>query len=745
MKFKNFQTVMAAGALIGLTSQAQAQDDLSLQALFDLTSSVASKMEQPIQDAPGIVTVYTQKDLRRLGYWNLADLANITPGYSSYSLFGERVFETRGQKAGSFNNNKHLVLVDGIPVNHVKANKAPSENELPLAFAKRVEFLKGPASALYGVGAFYGVINIVPEEMDKEGTKTDAFYSMANLDNEQRFMANATGKNASGVYRLNAGYYTKDASQSTVRNKWWSGDKIVSKSDTGWDADAVNNHKFWDDQKSTFMSASHKFTDGALQGLGLGIIYTNKQGGLGDFWMGPHSSEYNELEWESIIPYIKFNKDLTSELSLNSFVKATRSTEKGFVGGWNGFSENGGLWNGGNIVTIAVDDSTGDTTITSSKGSFASSLYDHKVQNYEANLEFGYKVRETGNLTLGFNFDSRQYLGGENGSVAYYVLTDSLNQDGDNGTRQKFSPFYFNAPDNIQTRPALTLSTYAQYADRLPVLEGMLLTAGVRFDRGSYDDQSFQQLSPRAALVQKITPELNFKLLYGSALRAPNVKEYQINAEASRTLKGTGTGVPEIEAETINSFETGLTFVNSNIVSSLSGFYNITTNPLDGIQVEYKDAGGVTKNVNAFGNKDGEIKAYGVEADVQYAFTADNRIFVNGSYSKATDDDDNTLVDVPVAKVAGGASALIPYINLNSTGVVRYIDEYRGGLKFPNTDGYMIIDMYFTRALTSNLDLTFKVDNLLEEDAYLPWLGWGVTEHTPMPGRTLTFGVNAKF
>jgi hypothetical protein len=40
-------------------------------------------------------------------------------------------------------------------------NLGDDEEVLPLLFAKQVEFLRGPASALYGVGAFSGVINVV--------------------------------------------------------------------------------------------------------------------------------------------------------------------------------------------------------------------------------------------------------------------------------------------------------------------------------------------------------------------------------------------------------------------------------------------------------------------------------------------------------------------------------------------------------------------------------------------------------
>ena len=114
--------------------------------LMAIRVTVASKSEESILDVPANVTVYSAQDIKALGYYTLADLANITAGYSSYTIYGEKVFETRGQKAGSFNNNKHLLLIDGIPVSHARANSLRAEEELPLLFARQVEFLRAPAA-----------------------------------------------------------------------------------------------------------------------------------------------------------------------------------------------------------------------------------------------------------------------------------------------------------------------------------------------------------------------------------------------------------------------------------------------------------------------------------------------------------------------------------------------------------------------------------------------------------------------
>lgn len=143
---------VASTFAVGALAQETDIFELSLEQLINMPVAVASTSTKSQADAPASVSVYDQVHLQQLNRYSLSELAQVTPGFAAYEIYGERVFSTRGQKAGSFENNKHLVLVDGIPVNHARANKAPTAYELPLLFATRVEFMRGPDSALHGVG-----------------------------------------------------------------------------------------------------------------------------------------------------------------------------------------------------------------------------------------------------------------------------------------------------------------------------------------------------------------------------------------------------------------------------------------------------------------------------------------------------------------------------------------------------------------------------------------------------------------
>lgn len=329
---------------------------LSLESLLNIKVTTASKQNESIFEAPGIITTWTNKDIKLLGYYNLADLANITPGWSSYTDIGENTFVTRGQKASGFDNNRHLVLLDGIPINHARADTAHADNQLPLYFADKIEFLRGPASALYGVSAFYGVINIHPlERKNKIGSETEFQLSVGNENAARRVMGNYLSSSENGHGGVRLAYYTRDASADYV----------------GLVQD--NSHLNYDDQQSRFAYGSWAWTDGALAGIKLGAIHLNKQGGLGNFW-ADYSDERNEIEWNTDILYAKYQSAITQNVSVNSYLKYNQSSEAAT------YYDNSGL---------------------------LQSRYDYPFQNYEGQLEFAWALKENQDLIFGLNQDRR--------------------------------------------------------------------------------------------------------------------------------------------------------------------------------------------------------------------------------------------------------------------------------------------------------------------------------------------------
>ena len=76
--------------------------------------SVASRYAQTVREAPAIVTVISDREIRERGFQNLADVLRSVPGiYLSVSPEGRSLAWFRG--VVSPDNNKFLLLVDGVP------------------------------------------------------------------------------------------------------------------------------------------------------------------------------------------------------------------------------------------------------------------------------------------------------------------------------------------------------------------------------------------------------------------------------------------------------------------------------------------------------------------------------------------------------------------------------------------------------------------------------------------------------
>ena len=127
--------------------------------------TVASRYSQTLQEAPSIVSVITEKDIRSMGYRNLTDVLRNIPGvYISVSKESRSLAWFRG--VTSSDNNKILLLVDGVPWYDGVYTHAWIDDVIPLFHVKQIEIVKGPGSAVYGTNAFSGVVNIVTKKAE---------------------------------------------------------------------------------------------------------------------------------------------------------------------------------------------------------------------------------------------------------------------------------------------------------------------------------------------------------------------------------------------------------------------------------------------------------------------------------------------------------------------------------------------------------------------------------------------------
>ncbi len=151
---------------VDIVADGQTRVDVDLVPLEEVTA--ASRVTESVEDAPSSVTIISGRELRAMGYPTIADAVQgvrgvFTTDDKSYATIGFRGFSIPGDYGDHV-----LVLVDGQPTNddYVGSSYVGYDARADIADVQRIEIVRGPGSALYGTGAFFGVINLVTRDRD---------------------------------------------------------------------------------------------------------------------------------------------------------------------------------------------------------------------------------------------------------------------------------------------------------------------------------------------------------------------------------------------------------------------------------------------------------------------------------------------------------------------------------------------------------------------------------------------------
>ena len=129
-----------------------------LQAVKVTSSTLTAKN---LKSVPSSITVFNRDQIRNLGADYLFEVLNYVPGFQAYRQ-GEGstqyFFSARGHRS-STKSREVLILIDGVRLNR-EFDNASAVPMLALHNVEKIEFIRGPGSALYGSNAFLGVIDI---------------------------------------------------------------------------------------------------------------------------------------------------------------------------------------------------------------------------------------------------------------------------------------------------------------------------------------------------------------------------------------------------------------------------------------------------------------------------------------------------------------------------------------------------------------------------------------------------------
>ena len=124
---------------------------------IDITD-IATKIGMDADLVPGMVTVLNGEELERRGIRTVAEAMQLIPGMETSA---DPIVRGIGK---SFSSGKIKMLLNSTPLNATMDGGVIPIYYIPVEQIERIEFIRGPGSALYGNWAYLGVMNVVTRE-----------------------------------------------------------------------------------------------------------------------------------------------------------------------------------------------------------------------------------------------------------------------------------------------------------------------------------------------------------------------------------------------------------------------------------------------------------------------------------------------------------------------------------------------------------------------------------------------------
>ena len=463
--------VFASLFILPATIYAQDETDLfslSLAELMQLEVTGSTLTPQALNTVPSAVTVFNQAQIARLGLDTLNELMNLVPGFQSYRAAQsshQEHYSSRGRRIGS-SASEVLLVMDGQRLNSSRSGGAAIViQRIPLKNIERVEFIRGPGSAIYGSSAMLGVVNIVSRDGVNEAQFLTGSYEHWQLD--------TSVSHESEDFNLDLYVH----SQADQGDRYTVPDTFSSNKVTIEDPREMEHINF----KLQWQNTQLSFINFKSQNKGF-YVQNNTSNDINQ----------NKTQFDSISIQQDFNW-----LSVDSFM-------------WLGYQESGFEFSAqitaqGDLSANSSPSSSDPLFINvdfSSPSETRALWHNNWVIDKHSSLQFGIEHRklEVPQITAANNFDLGE-LASASFPISYYgelAATTVVQKSGS---------------QNVN-------GIYAQYQGSL--LQGTHLTLGLRYDKFEGLDSN---LSPRFGLVKKLNQHHSVKLLYGEAFRAPTIGE----------------------------------------------------------------------------------------------------------------------------------------------------------------------------------------------------------------------------
>jgi iron complex outermembrane receptor protein len=693
----------------GLLSPAPALGGEGGSLTLDTMVVTATKTEKNIEDAPGKVSVITGESLQQQNIRTLDEALSTLSGVFVKRTKGMMDATPSVSMRGFKGDQYTLVLLDGQPLNDAYGG-AVEWGLLPVANIRRIEVVRGAASALYGGNAVGGVINIItrtPDELEMAvsgglGSNTSRRFRMGagnrvwnrlgfrfgyELETTDGHVTTPVLRSVStGTGTVAGGYPMADKDGNLTQ--WVVGDK----GDNGAERESVDGKVSLDlsdtgNLSLTAVSAKHEYDYGPPATI---------MGTFGD-----------ATTWAIA------GTDLKARFQPNDFIASTgigrNETDTGTASftdlfGAVDFLAQTGFVRSDDRYTLETGSGTQD--YENSPGSLK--ITENKAWFSEARgtLPLG----TTHRLTVGGSFrtdesDTDDY------TVPFYRSYSGKGEStfysgGDSRTWAVF------AQDEWTLAPPLTLFLGVRY-DSWEVDDG---ASGVPGSLTVYESNTESAVSPRVAAVWKPLADTAVRASAGRAFRAPTLYELYRGWQSGST---TYRSNPFLEPETAWTSELGVDqhLFDRRTRLSLTGFFNDIED-----LIYYRTEGSTKTRDNA-----GKARTFGLEFEASHAVTDRLTLWGNFTWTNSEITENPTDPASENRRMDG-----IPEITWN-TGLDIRGDGYRGSLTgryygkleegtvdgvYGTYEAALFLDARVTLTPVPWMDLSLSVDNLLDRQYY---------------------------
>jgi len=492
--------------------------EMSLEELMQVTIIGSTLTDESLETVPSAVTVFSRKQIEQMGFDYLHELLNLVPGYQSQrnaeyaTLYS---YSARGRRNGA-QSKEVLLLIDGRIFNNPRIGSS-NPVMLNLSQIERVEVIRGPGSALYGSGAYTGVINVV--------TRQDTNEIKLGIGALNRLDGHVLATKEWNEWKFDI-YAQADRDQGQSYNV-----------DDNFNLDPSIRLNSRDPTQSAAIDVSVRYGDTRFrmshrqqQTTGFYVIETLSE----DFNHSRHEiaqvSLEQDIDWSN-----RFRSHLTLSWAQMTQYLDTQATAAGV------------------LAAISQPSSTdplfGKVTQT---GRYWQFKWHNDWQLSDRNsTQFGVEWidnQET-EASGANNFDAEQLVA-KHYPINYYGNFDHSTQIGLLDSRR-------------------SLGIYGQYLHQFA--DDTKLTLGLRYDNYNEFDA---RLSPRVGLVHSLSSIHTVKLLYGEAFRAPTLNETGL------INNPTLLGNPDLTHEIVKTWDAIWLIHTPHVYFSLGGFINYYDHPI---------------------------------------------------------------------------------------------------------------------------------------------------------------------